>query len=588
MPRVRGVMTAITLPRRFWDLLLVVASLCLALPEHALAQAPVLPVIQLPTPAEPVRPEERALPPTSPLPAAPPPAVVVRPLGGAEAPPGAEAVTITLNGLAVEGATVYPADDLAREYAERLGTDMPLTELFAIARRIETRYRNDGFVLTRVVVPEQTVSDGRFRLTVIEGFVNEITVQGDPGDLKPRIESMLAKITRRRPANIADIDRYLLLVNDLPGVSARGTLRPGNEPGSSQLVVDVSVRDWDAFGTVNNRGSKFSGPWSATFAAGINSQSDMGERNEFVLYHTLDMNEQAFLQYSFSRAIGDEGTRLRLVAGYSPGRPHGGLESLKIESTSFSLNAHVTHPILRSRRANLAIDLGFDVDESSTDALGQRLLTDKLRVLRAVGTFDYRDGFRGVSAVSFGLHHGLDLGGASTGDRAVPRSRAQGDVTFWKMTGEVSRLQGLYANEDVAFNLYASIGAQHSFHPLLAGEEFRLGGERFGRGYAPAELSGDKGVGTSVELQMNSGTNLGIFSRYQLYLFFDFGVVWQLDEGAPPPRPSLASRGLGIRTQVTDWFSLDGEIARPKSRVPSAHRDGELARQAYVRATVRF
>ena len=580
-------MTAVTLPRRFGGLLLLLAGLCVAPHEHVAAQAPP-PPIQLPTPAEPVRPEERALPPTSPLPAELPPPVVVRPLGGAEAPPGAEAVTITLNGIVVEGATVYPPDDLDAVYAEQLGKDLPLTELFAIARRIESRYRGDGYVLTRVVVPEQTVTDGRFRLTVIEGFINEITVQGDAGDLKPRIESMLAKITRRRPANIAEIDRYLLLVNDLPGVSARGTLRPGNEPGSSQLVVDVSIRLWDAFGTVNNRGSKFAGPWSATFAGGINSQSDMGERNEFVLYHTLDMNEQAFLQYSFSRAVGDEGTRVRLAAGYSPGRPHGGLQSLKIESTSWSLNAHVTHPVLRSRRANLAVDFGFDIDESSTDALNQRLITDKLRVLRAVGTFDYRDTFRGVSAISFGAHHGIDAFGTSTADRSVPRSREQGVADFWKLTAEVSRLQGIYANEDVAFNLYASVAGQYSFHPLLAAEEFRLGGERFGRGYAPAELSGDHGVGTSVELQMNSGTNLGIFSRYQLYVFFDFGVVWQLDEGTPPSRPSLASRGIGIRTQVTDWFSLDGEIAKPKSRVPSAHRDGELARQAYVRATVRF
>jgi hemolysin activation/secretion protein len=575
-------MTAITSVRAASQLVVLLAGAALCLPQ-ARAQVP-----QLPTPAEQVRPQERALPPTPALPPALPPGVVVRPLGGAEAPPGAEAVTVVLNDIIVEDATVYPPAVLMELYADQLGKEQPLTELFAIARRIEARYRTDGYVLTRVVVPEQTVSDGRFRLTVIEGYVSEITVQGETGELKPRIEAMLAKIMRSRPANLRDIDRYLLLVNDLAGVSARGTLRPGNLPGSSQLVVDVSIRDWDGFGTVNNRGSRFSGPWSATFVGGVNSQSDMAERNEVVIYHTLDMNEQAFLQYNFSRAVGDEGTKVKLSAGYSPGRPKGGLEVLKVESTTRSFNAHVSHPLLRSRRANLLLDFGFDFEESFTDALNMRLVTDKLRVLRGVATFDYRDSFRGVSAMTLGVHRGLDIFGASEQFAEFPQSRAQGGAQFWKLTAEVSRLQGLYANEDVAFNLFVSVGGQYALRPLLAAEEFRLGGERFGRGYAPAELSGDHGLGTSVELQLNSGTDLGIFNRYQFYLFYDFGVVWQLDEGVPPSRPTLASRGFGVRTQVTDWFSLDGEIAKPITRDPSAHRDGQRARAAYLRATVRF
>jgi hemolysin activation/secretion protein len=576
-------MIAITSLRAAGRQLLILAGIWFSLQPAAHAQ-----VLQLPTPAEQVRPQERALPPGPALPAAPPPGVVVRPLGGAEAPPGAEAVTVMFNAIAVEDATVYPAERLAALYADQLGKEQPLTELFAIARRIETLYRSDGYVLTRVIVPEQTVSDGRFRLTVIEGYVSEITVQGEVGELQPRIEAMLAKIAKARPANLRDIDRYLLLVNDLAGVSARGTLRPGNVPGSSQLVVDVSIRDWDGFGTFNNRGSRFSGPWSATFVGGVNSQSDMAERNEVVIYHTLDMNEQAFLQYSFSRAVGDEGTKIKLSAGYSPGRPKGGLEILKVESTTRSFNAHVSHPVLRSRRANLLLDFGFDFEESYTDALNTRLVTDKLRVLRGVGTFDYRDGYRGVSALSFGVHRGLDIFGASEQFAEFAQSRAQGGAQFWKLTAEVSRLQGIYANEDLAFNLFVSIGGQYAFRPLLAAEEFRLGGERFGRGYAPAELSGDHGVGTAIELQLNSGTDLGIFNRYQVYLFYDFGVVWQLDEAAPPSRPTLASRGFGIRTQVTDWFSLDGEIAKPITRDPSSHRDGQRPRVAYVRGTVRF
>ena len=91
-------------------LLLVTVLLSLAPLSFAVAQTP---PIRLPTPAEQVRPEERALPPAAPLPPAPPPGVVVRPLGGAEAPPGAEAVTITLNAILLDGATVYPADVLA-------------------------------------------------------------------------------------------------------------------------------------------------------------------------------------------------------------------------------------------------------------------------------------------------------------------------------------------------------------------------------------------------------------------------------------------------------------------------------------------
>ncbi|WP_246119822.1 POTRA domain-containing protein [Azospirillum baldaniorum] len=86
-----------------------------------------------------------------------------------------------MRSVSVEGATAYSQDSLKTAYQDMLGREVSVADLFKIANDIEFRYRNDGFITSRVIVPAQTIEDGTFRLQVVEGFVSDITYPDDIG-----------------------------------------------------------------------------------------------------------------------------------------------------------------------------------------------------------------------------------------------------------------------------------------------------------------------------------------------------------------------------------------------------------------------
>ncbi len=109
------------------------------------------------------------------------------------------------------------------------------------------------------------------------------------------------------------------------------------------------------------------------------------------------------------------------------------------------------------------------------------------------------------------------------------------------------------------------MAAQTSNNPLLSAEEFSLGGARFGRGYDPAVIAGDRGAAAAVELRFTDALPAP-FVEYQLYGFYDVGRVAN-GTVDPNARHRLASTGLGGRLQLQPAVRINLELAKPLNAV---------------------
>lgn len=512
--------------------------------------------------------------------------LTVQPGVAGSIPPGARQIEVPLNGIVVNGMTAYTPEQFAVLWQDELGKTVSLARIFEIAALIERQYRADGYFLSRAYVPEQSVSDGRFSIAVVEGYISDVVVQGEVGNVRKLIQKYVGQIVGRKPITSADIERYLLLANDIPGITAKGTLQPAEQDGASQLVVDATLEGLDGFATVNNRSSAFTGPWVGAVSGAINSQTELGERTELILLNTLFTDEQTYMQGSLESRFGGEGFKLKGTLSYGPSVPGSNLKPLGVKAVTKGIEIEASYPVWRSRRLGWITSLSFDLDNIVTDSLGSPFSEDRLRVLRFNNTFEYRDTFAGVNTLNLGLHRGISLFGASHGRNSLPQSRGEGESTFWKGTIEVSRLQGIWAGSDTSVNLLLQAAAQYTRDPLLAAEEFRLGGEKFGRGYDPGELLGDRGIAGSLELQVNLSTgNTEWFTAYQLYTFLDNGRVWNLDAGSSAM--GLLSGGVGVRFQVSERASAEIELAQPISRNPT-NQGNETPPMMYFRLSSRF
>ncbi|MCW5742426.1 MAG: ShlB/FhaC/HecB family hemolysin secretion/activation protein [Alphaproteobacteria bacterium] len=556
----------------------------------ALAQAPP-PVLQAP-------------PPLAPLPRPPEPGTIPAPAGPAApgAPPGAESVTFTPIDIQVEGNTIYSRGELDALVRPLVGRQITASEIFKLAEAIQLKYRDDGYFLATVTVPPQRVADGRVRLVVTEGYISSVAVEGDVGPVAEKAKEYLENLVGKKPINISDLERYLLLTEDLPGISVKAVMRPGREPGSSELIGQLTREWWDLFNQTDNRGPDFTGVQQNLLAAGFNSFTSIGDRIELSYFTTFN-SENNFVQAAYGGHIGSEGFRFRLYGGYGRIRPGDPISQTGYFGQVTIAGLQVYHPIVRSRRMNVAVHGSFDYYRSIVDVSGGiRLSEIDLRSVRASLDASYRDPFNGVTYGNVRLSKGIDVLGASkAGDQLLPRQGS--DPNYFKVNGELSRLQGLYSDEDFTLNVFVSGAAQYTNDILPPSEKFFLGGERLGRGYYAGQVTGDRAIAASIELQLSfavpysdvqptssptsvSGRVRGL--PLQLYAFYDYGKAWNL---ASFETPTIVARsfGFGVRTNVGDTLTVEAEAVRRLD----LDVDGAAAPRlkpwgAYFRATTRF
>jgi hemolysin activation/secretion protein len=535
-----------------------------ALPGLARAQA-------VPSAAEPSRVGRQIAPLAVPTPSGAAPVEAAPP--AVNAPEGAEEIRFTLTKLSIEGMTVYTPAEIEPLYHSLLGREISLADVYAIAARLTAKYRNDGYILSQAFLPPQEIAGGAVKIAVVEGFVDKVTVTGGPQRNRAFLESFGDKIRAARPLNAKTLERYVLLMNDLPGISARAVLSASEKtPGAADVTLIVGRKPADLFLQADNRGSEFIGPFQLNGGARLNGWLGLYEGIDLQGAIAPQDDEMRFGGVTWRQPLNSEGTVVSLGGSVTSTAPGFTLAPFDVSGIARAVNLGLTHPFLRSRSRNLYGTAKFDyLNSYRHDNLGLGTVRDRLRVLRLGGSFQTTDRFAGSNMLSAEASKGIDLFNAS--DKGSPNvTRPQGDPGFFKLTGSASRLQHVAGPIEV----FAAVTGQRSADTLLASEEFGVGGAGFGSAYDSSEITGEDGIAGRLELRASNfiATPLQLF---QVYAFWDAGKVWDRDNAILRDRErSLASAGGGLRAALNG--SLDGslELAKPLTRDVSTQGDREL------------
>ena len=497
-------------------------------------------------------------------------------------PDNVEELSLTLGDIVVEGSTVYSADDLAYLYQDRVGQEIALAEVFEIADRITARYRNDGYILSRAIVPPQTIADGVVRIDIVEGYINAVRIEGDVPEGQSLLNAYADRIMNSRPLSIRDLERYLLFFRDLPGIEAEATISPAQDtPGASDLVILVEYEALDGFVRVDNRGTKYNGPGQVWLGAGFNSLTDTHQRTALTFATAgKDMKELRYFDFGYERHIDAEGRRLHVNLTETDSRPGHTLRVLDIDSRNQTFKIGVTNPLLRSRARNLSLYADFVVRNSHTTIFTTTLSKDRVRFISLGALYDSIDRLGGVNQLGVRLDQGVDILGASK-EGSTDLSREGGRMEFTRLSLNASRLQRLNDNWSFLTNFTSQVASTK----LLASEEFGVGGERCVRGYDPSEVTGDQGY--CVLLEMRYGQNVDT-TGYQLYGFYDTGEVRRRLPGALGKTARLASAGLGVRLNYREQLSGSFEITWPQMNIVDTRSIDVGSNRIFFNLTARF
>jgi hemolysin activation/secretion protein len=517
--------------------------------------------------ANPARVEEQfplALKPTD---TAPP--VVVRPRPAQAAPKGAEKVTFTLRDLKIEGASVYSEQELAALSAGDIGHKISLARLYDIAGEMTLKYRNDGYILTQVVIPPQHIAGGVARLRVVEGYVDQVHIEGGRDSERGLIESYASHIANNGPLNVHDMERSLLLINDLPGVKARSILSPSKtKVGAADLTVIIDRKPYNVQLDANNFGTKYLGPYQLGAAAALNSLLGQNERITAQVVYAPGAHMNSELMYyalGYAQPVGPYGTTLSFNYSHSDTDPGFHLKQFEVDGLSDFIAVTVDHPFIRSRQLNVNGHITFDARDVQTVDNIEPTRNDKIRTVRVGGKVEYLDTLFGRAAFNTGtleITRGLGVFDASD-SRDANTSRPGADDGFTKFNAELQRLQRIIPS----VNLLVGVTGQQSNDELFSSEEFGLGGQGYGRGYDPSEVIGDRGVAGKLEAQWEDPVHFNFVNNWQTYGFYDIGQVWTKNSTTlADKRNSLASTGLGLRGTFTAGTGVEAYVAFPLTR----------------------
>lgn len=474
-----------------------------------------------------------------------PPAVRPQP---ALAPPlqkTKDGATIKVREFKFQGNTLLSSEALATALAPFTNRELSFEGLQSATDAVGAAYRQAGFVV-RAYLPEQDITEQIVKIQVIEARFAGLRIEGEASKLVAleEIEAFIQSAQAAGKILRADaIDRAILLLDDLPGLSVAGTLAPGQSDGETMLVLQTTDEP-SIYGSVglDNAGSLLTGTSRLTANLNVNSPGRRGE-----LFNVSAMLTEGIHFGRVSLTVPDRHNGLRLGVSFSSMQfkvLQTSLASAQVKGTSATMGLDLSYPVLRSRMQNLYWTMGLDNKSFFTED--------------AVVRSDYAsNSFRaGLSGNRFD-----DLGGGGANSASV--QMLWGRLTdvlqynafntinphFQKLNFSMSRQQTLAPSH----SLLVSMQGQHATQVLDSSERFFVGGAQSVRAYAPNEMGGDRGQMLSTEWRWRLDRALVVTA------FVDQGRVVQLARTSSDQKSTMNLFGHGLSA---DWQAPMGIVTK--------------------------
>lgn len=483
--------------------------------------------------------------------------------GETAAPDPASHAQFRLRTVDLEGASAVAESELAQAYAPFLGQDVSQADLTTITAALGRIYRDAGYHLTRAIIPAQDLANGRLRIQIVEGAIEEVVVLGDDRGVYG-LPSLFSPLTAERPSRRATLERQLLLANDRPGVRVTDTTLDEIEPGSGRFRLKVTAQTWTVYGAVgiDNLGPVAAGPWQSSASLAINSLALPGDSLVFSGSMTPgSWREFHFGSLAYDVPVGLDGLRIGAAANMSEIRPGDARRWQGTISQTETYELRAWYAPLVSQDQTLWLGGALGVSNNSGRTYSGPSYDDHFGLLSLSADYRLRLSDDSWSYLFVTFRQGL---GSVDGD--LP-SRTGASTRFSLVNASFAH----YQNLGDAWSLKLSAGSQIASDPLPISQQFYLGGYSFGRGFEAGWIAGDNAVAVSGELRYDIPVRSSYLNALQLYGFVEGGATQSYFHPNDVVQ-KIATIGAGVRLFVTDGLVADVTLAKPIVDTALSHR----------------
>lgn len=468
-------------------------------------------------------------------------------------PPNIQNQSFVLHDVTVDGAKFLPAADVAATWQKFQGKTVKVADVYAIADAVAALYKQHGLALFAVTVPGQDFATGHVHILAIEGYVQSVTIGGDTkgADLS-LLKAYAGRIVSARPLTQTILERYILLMSDIPGLTVGSAFKPvPNSNGGEVLALTIQRKTYTPAAAIDNQGAVNLSQVQGNVSMGVNSVIQEGDRTQAVFGFPVTWDRYQYYGLSHQTPIGSDGATLGLSVGELVTRRTKYIDS----GNAFVQSTQVNYPLIRSATESLILTGSFDVLNSNSALFGTSITDERTRSLRLGAAYAVVDGLGGIDRVAIVGSTGLDIFGARRG------SIVYGGPNYNKLTLRVARDQPLPLNLVFRMRAMGQLSPTHT----PSSEQFTYGGMEYGQAFNAATLNGDEGLAAAMEIayKLPPSVTFGTFDGSEIYAEADWGEMWNLPSPYQYPTDRAASAAFGVRLNIFNKLGLNLAAATP-------------------------
>lgn len=427
--------------------------------------------------------------------------------------------------------------------------------------------RDRGYTVCQAVIPPQEVKNGELEVKIYVAKYDTVTRVSQTK--KEKIAEISGRVLDKyveqiKPGEVirdVRLEKTLNRLNDLPGVQARASLKPGRVAGTTGLDIEIERRPvWNNYVFADNGGSKATGRYRYGFYTEINNPGKQGDK-----IGVSGMTSNGDLwggSVKYEAPVGYRGTRMGValsLTDYDSVDDFSGNSWFDTKGRSIGLSYYGYTPVYRDKRSRVHAIWGYDyrkLKDKYTDSEYSMLMSSIGAELQESKRHSHV-GHVGFNGSEYEKNRFTSYGATYWfGNTVQEQSFVKGDNAshtegfFHKGTAEFTHI--LF---DGKTNYRINMNGQIASRNLDSSERFYIGGMNSVRAYAGSTYAGDKGFYWCGEIRRNFGVK-GLEAAVFLE-GADAGI-----KGDKGNHRTLQGWGLGLRYREDNNWHAQLDYAR--------------------------
>lgn len=417
---------------------------------------------------------------------------------------------------------------------DRYTGERSIDELKQAAAALQALYRASGYGAVVAFVPEQAPKGNAVAITVVEGKIANVTVDGEQQFSEANIRASLPSLIEGRTPLVREIDSQIQLANENPAKHIDVLLQPGDKLGEVDARIQVVEEKTSRYTIgLDNSGNANTG----RLRANLGYQNAALFDRDHVLALQLQVAPEKFdavkvVSANYRIPLYAQGMAIDAYAAYSD--VDGGTNATAAGPLQFSGKGQIaglrlTKYLPRFGEIDHRLIVGLDNRDyiNNCNIVGQPAgfcgnAGESVSVQPLAVEYVIQKGGENRYGASIGLLHNLHLGGRDGDSAQFEKVRPGADPRY-----TVLRL-GLFAALALPeeWQLQMRLVGQTTSDKLVPGEQFGIGGASSVRGYEEREITGDSGASGALELiSPDLAKTMGSQGSLRLLAFLDAGWV---------------------------------------------------------------